>query len=218
MLHIQSIQDIHKIPLYTLFIFILIISANFLAQLFPCRFQKALNENMYLKHIFGLLTLNFFVTLTLPDYNSSLYETFRSSSLLYLLFLIIVNIDTTIFYIVMILLGISYLIYLNMNIIQGKIDALQKDKDINETDRDIDTSIETDPILNKHMEYYQMVSTYINITSIILIIIGFIVYLGKKKYEYKSNFRYIDFLFGHPTCLNKSPQISYMKSIKYAFS
>ena len=116
---------IHEIPLYTIFLFIMIVSANFLAQLFPCRFQKALSDNMYIKHIFGLLTLNFFVTLTLPEYNSSLYETFTSSSLLYLLFIIITNIETTFFYIVVFLSGISYLIYLNTNVIQKKQMRLQ---------------------------------------------------------------------------------------------
>jgi len=209
---------IHQIPLYTIFIFILIVSSNFLAQLFPCRFQKALNENMYLKHIFGLLTLNFFVTLTLPEYNTSLYETFKSSSLLYLLFLIITNIDTIIFYVVVFLLGINYLIYLITNNIQKKIDVITESSNTSDKARDQNISIENDPILNDQLNYYHTISHYLNIISIILIVFGFIVYLGKKKYEYKNNFRYIDFIFGHPSCLDKSPNLSYMKAIKYAFS
>ena len=39
------------------FIFTLIISGNFLAQLFPCKIQEALTENIYIKHIFGFFTL-----------------------------------------------------------------------------------------------------------------------------------------------------------------
>lgn len=209
---------VHEIPLYTIFIFILIISANFLAQLFPCRFQKALNNNMYIKHIFGLLTMNFFVTLTLPEFESSLYETFKSSLALYLLFVVITNVDTVIFYIVVFLLGVSYLIYLNKNVIQKKIDAIKDTT--NKTDRALDQniSVETDPILNHQLQYYHSVSHYLNIISMALIAFGFIVYLGKKKYEYKKDFRYIEFLFGHPTCVDDSPNVSYMQAIKYAFS
>ena len=45
-----------------LFIFILIISGNFLAELFPCRFQKALTDVIILKHfnnIVSKINLNF---------------------------------------------------------------------------------------------------------------------------------------------------------------
>ncbi len=209
---------VHEIPLYTIFIFILIISANFLAQLFPCRFQKALNENMYIKHIFGLLTMNFFVTLTLPEFESSLYETFKSSLALYLLFVVITNVDTIIFYIVVFLLGVSYLIYLNKNVIQKKIDTITELTNTDNNGRNVNISMETDPILNNQLNYYHNVSHYLNIISMVLIGFGFIVYLGKKKYEYKKDFKYIEFLFGHPTCLDKSPHISYIQAIKYAFS
>ena len=37
-----------NIPIYAIFILILIISANFLAQLFPCRLQKLLSTNIYI--------------------------------------------------------------------------------------------------------------------------------------------------------------------------
>lgn len=209
---------VHEIPLYTIFVFILIVSANFLAQLFPCRFQKALSDNMYIKHIFGLLTLNFFVTLTLPEYNSSLYETFKSSSLLYLLFIIITNIETTFFYIVVFLSGISYLIYLNTNVIQKKIDAIADTPDTVENARAQNLSQETGPILKDQLNYSHTVSHYLNVISMTLIAFGFVVYLGKKKYEYKKDFQFLTFMFGRPTCLDKSPDISYTQAIKYAFT
>lgn len=209
---------VNKIPLYTIFVFILIISANFLAQLFPCRFQKALSNNMYVKHIFGLLTLNFFVTLTLPEYNSSLYETFKSSSLLYLLFIIITNIDTTIFYIVVFLSGISYLIYLNTNVIQKKMDEIAETPDTVDNARAHNLSKETGPILKDQLYYSHTVSHYLNMISMVLIAFGFIVYLGKKKYEYKKDFHFLTFMFGRPTCIDKSPDVSYMQAIKSAFT
>lgn len=209
---------IHEIPLYTIFVFILIVSANFLAQLFPCRFQKALSDNMYIKHVFGLLTLNFFVTLTLPEYNASLYETFKSSSLLYLLFIVITNIETTFFYIVLFLSGISYLIYLKKNVLQTKINEIAETPDTVDNARAKGLSTETGPMLKDQLNTYHTIAHYINIMSMALIAFGFIVYLGKKKYEYKNDFRFLTFLFGRPTCLDKSPSISYMQAIKYAFT
>jgi len=39
------------IPLFTVFILILIISANTLLPLFPCKFQSLLRDNMLMKHL-----------------------------------------------------------------------------------------------------------------------------------------------------------------------
>ena len=38
-------------------------------------------------------------------------------------------------------------------------------------------------------------------------IIGFILYLGEKKIEYKDKFNYITFIFGKPSCTNIFPKI-----------
>lgn len=212
---------IREIPFYTIFIFILIISANFLAQLFPCRFQHALLNNMYVKHIFGLLTINFFVILTLPEYNNSLYETFTSSSLLYLLFIIVTNIDTLIFYIVIFLFGISYLIYLNSNVITNTLNAKNVEKVPSpyvSPESTLQSNDSTIAKLTDDLNFYNTVSYYVNIVSMVLIGFGFVVYLGKKKFEYKNKFNYLTFLFGRPACLNDSPDISYMTAIKYAFN
>lgn len=50
-----------------LFALLVIISGNFLAELFPPGVQKILNTNRYVKHVFAFLTLFFFVFLTMPD-------------------------------------------------------------------------------------------------------------------------------------------------------
>ena len=50
--------------IFCIFIFFLIISANFLAELFPCRLQYILRNNMVIKHLFGLFSMIFFVVLS----------------------------------------------------------------------------------------------------------------------------------------------------------
>jgi hypothetical protein len=50
-----------------LFALLVIISGNFLAELFPFEVREILNKNIYVKHLFAFLTLFFFVYLTMPD-------------------------------------------------------------------------------------------------------------------------------------------------------
>ena len=45
-----------------LFFFILIISGNYLGELFTCGTQRLFQNNMYIKHLLGLMTMYFFVT------------------------------------------------------------------------------------------------------------------------------------------------------------
>ena len=40
-----------------LFIFILVISGNYIGELLPCRIQYTLQNNMIYKHFFGILTM-----------------------------------------------------------------------------------------------------------------------------------------------------------------
>ena len=50
---LQDLFQIDSISIYSIFILFLIISTNYLGELFPCRVQKLLSQNVYLKHIFG---------------------------------------------------------------------------------------------------------------------------------------------------------------------
>jgi hypothetical protein len=218
--------QIPTFPFYAIFILVLIISANFLAQLFPCRFQRALQTNMYLKHLVGLLTLNFFVLLSMPEFSSSLYEGIKSSVLLYAAFMIITRTDATIFYLLLFLIGVSYLIHLNIGILVKKT---EKDKtvvdDSAKTDvasvsnpKESDQTITPENKIITDIEYYNNVAYYINIITIVLTIIGFTLHLGENKYEYKSKFSYMNFMFGRTECLNRMPNISYLTAIKHAFA
>lgn len=222
-LYMQLVQ-IPTFPFYTIFILVLIISANFLAQLFPCRFQRALQDNMYLKHLFGLLTLNFFVLLSLPEFSTSLYECIKSSSILYLFFMIITKTDATIFYIILLLLGISYLIQLNIDILDKKIEKDNTVIDDHTENTVISNSKVSEQTLTQEnktindIDFYRNVTYYLNLAIIVFTMFGFTSYLGEKKYEYKTKFNYLNFLFGRAGCKNASPNLSYPEAIKYAFA
>jgi len=181
------------IPLYTIFILILIISANFLGQLFPCKIQRILDCNIYIKHIFSFLTLMFFVILSAPIGGSmKVNDILIKGFILYILFIILTKTNHIVFLIIIILLGVLYLLVLKINEI----------KDSN----------------NKELEdRLNVIYNYISYLILILLIIGFLMYMGEKKIEFKNKFEYSKFIFGIPYCRGVSPKVSFLKSLKYAF-
>ena len=70
--------------LFFIFIFILIVSANFLAETFPCKLQYQLRNNMLLKHTFGYFTMIFFVVLSSNINNKNIYNIIIKSLILVL--------------------------------------------------------------------------------------------------------------------------------------
>lgn len=44
-----------------------------------------------------------------------------------------------------------------------------------------------------------------------MLVLGFILYLGEKKYEYKNKFDYLTFIFGKPKCRGHTPKVNYSK-------
>jgi hypothetical protein len=192
-----------NVPIFTIFVLILIISANFLAQLFPCRFQHELNNNMYLKHFFAFLTMIFFVVLSSPIKNKKLKVIVIQSIFLYITFLFLIKTDYRIFIILLLLLSLSYMFVLKKVELEAEKDEFKENQ---EKLKEIDNQI-------KNVDFYNFVTM---IVIVVLIIIGFLSYLGQKKIEYKNNFDFNKFLFGKASCKNKSPSVSIFKGIYHA--
>jgi hypothetical protein len=184
-----TLQD--QIPLHTIFIFFLIISANYLGQLYPCKIQEVFSNNIYLKHFFGYLTLLFFVLLAEPNIASSFSNTISKSFLLYMIFLVLMNTNVLFFICAISSLAIIYLISIKKN----------------------DTST---PV--SHYIWYNHVNDALYITFGIFIVIGFLIYMGEKKIEYKNKFNYLTFVFGKPICKGFSPKTKYIDSLFAAFT
>lgn len=172
------------------------ISSNFLTEIFPCRFQKLLSSNNYIKHIFGYLTLVFFVSLNVNNINTNLWDLFHNSFYLYLGFMILPKTNIIFFITILILLGLLYVIHLKKTIELQKNDEGSKQN-------------------IKQLDKY---SYYIQVKIIILLSFGFIIYLGEKKYEYGNEFKYNNFLIGKPNCINKTPNIPIDKAFFKAFT
>lgn len=203
------------VPIQTIFTLILIISANFLAQLFPCRIQTMLRDDMFLKHFFGLLTMLFFSVLAVPDMSSNLVSMTLITIILYVWFILITKVDVYFFITIVTLLLFSYL--LNMaktNVVNSKENeesGVNKEKGENKENKETEKNEEK----IKTYEKYQHI---LFIVVSLLTVSGTLLYMGEKKIEYKSKFNYLYFFLGKPSCKNNSPEISYKNAAKYMFS
>lgn len=212
------------IPLHGAFLMILIVSANFLAETFPCKIQSLLKSSMVAKHFFGLLTMTFFVVLTLPNAPNNLITIVKQSFILYILFTLMSKTNTRIFITLMILLCIIYII----DILQREIES--NNKEIVEKINDKNTSKEEKDKLNKelnekkssvsnnssiNLDYKNLNKTMklMYILVFIILSLGFLSYLGEKKLEYKKNFSYKYFMFGKPDCRGDPDMQSFNKFI-----
>jgi hypothetical protein len=181
--------------LFCIFIFFLIVSANFLAQLFPCRLQYVLVNNMFVKHLFGLFTMIFFVVLSTGIKNKNILKIMLSAFVLYIIFMLITKCQIYLFFIIIVLLATTYII----NIIKEQEIENNNNKELNENN------------------IYDTITYIIYIIIGVFIILGVLLYMGEKKIEYKKDFNYITFLLGKASCKGETPNTNIIESIKHIF-
>jgi hypothetical protein len=219
--------QIDSISIYSIFILFLIISANYLGELFPCRVQKLLSQNVYLKHIFGYLTLSFFVVLVDPYKKINIYTVFKESFILYILFLFFINTQQYFFLLSIFFLFIIYVLNLkkieyeeNMTQSSDKGDKVNKSEKQNNKQDKVKNHVISEEfnVLEKKILYINQLNRILIILFIITIIVGFLIYMGEKKLEYKNKFNYITFIFGQSNCRDKTPSIKLTQSLSAAFS
>ena len=183
-------------PIWNIFVLFLIIAANYLGELFPCRVQNLLESNIYLKHIIAFLTLSFFVILTDTTSNYKSNEIFSISFTLYILFIILARNNKVFFIINLVILAILYVM---------KLQLTDYEKNVDEKSNDI------------FYEQLLILEKILTVIFFILLICGFLIYMGEKKIEYKNKFNFITFFFGKPSCKLNSPTINYVESFLAAF-
>jgi len=194
-----------------IFVFVLILSGNYLGQLFPCKVQNIFDENIYVKHILGYLTLVFFVTLTIPELKNSKSLLFLTLSI-YFGFLITSKTYYTYWFLIFGLLGIIYVLDKYDEAIPEKVE----DKEESEGNKE---ESEGNKEGNKFKSMILQAQHILSFVVGILTLLGFTTYMGYKKFEYKDKFSYLTFLFGKPNCGGIHHQFpGYFKSLKYAFT
>lgn len=190
-------RTLNEIPLFSIFILILIVSANFIGSLFPCRIQEVLRENVIMKHILGFFTMIFFVMISAPIVQKNIFDTIKDSFLMYVFFIMLTKTAKYIFIGCFVLLCITYLLVLYDKQIDESEDHPNKKR-------------------NKNMNQYILSLLYTIIIT--LTIIGVIIYMGEKKIEYGKKFNYFKFFLGEPNCKGKTPKVNISDAIIGAFT
>lgn len=195
-----SLND--KLPIYCIFIFFLLIFVDDAKNIFPCRMRYVFENNLYLKHFLGYLTITFLVVLLEHIPNKNLKRIFLVSFYLYLVFILISKTEYGFFVPIFVLISIIYVLYL-------KREEIDKEKESSSKDKKEE--------LEKNYNLIIKINNLFIIIVIGLTIVGFLFYMGRKKYEYKNNFSYLTFIFGKVKCSETFSKIDYKKSLKYIF-
>lgn len=83
----QSIIPVDQL-LRGIFLFIIAVSGNFIAELLSCNTQKLLTTNMYIKHFIGLLIIYFAIGFTNSEKAVHPFLTLFNSLIVYILFIL----------------------------------------------------------------------------------------------------------------------------------
>lgn len=208
------VQKVITERIISVFLLVLIITGNYLGELFPCRVQNILADSIVLKHIGGYFTLLFFVVLTLPGYQNlsqkEMQEFFVSSIFLYGWFILMSKNYHTIWFITFGLSALMYIIYLYESKSGDKKMEIEKTSDDNESDEVDDKEKEIETFVNENS--VGMIKQTLSYSIIVSTIGGMLVYMGAKKLEYGKQFSYLRFFFNKPSCRGQSPKFAgYLK-------
>ena len=158
-----------------IFVFILVVSGNYIGELLPCKVQYMLQHNILYKHFFGILTMFFFVLLALPEYkNKGFFENSIIVLFFYSFFLLLAKTHYKFWIGIMFSLALLYIFSIYR---KGLDDGVSKNKII---------------LLEKIMSIGILTASFI----------GVIIYYFEKKMEYKKNFSIYKFVVGTVTCKN----------------
>lgn len=159
-----------------IFLLILAISGNFVAETLGCKTQKILSENIYMKHLVILFILYFSVGFASDEPEHPL-NILKMAFYIYILFLFFTKMNLYFTGVVFLLLSICY-------ILSTFIDYYEY------------TGIHTDITIDTLTNIRKMI--YISLMPII--IIGFILYFKNKRNEYKTTWSTLKFIFGKVNC------------------
>lgn len=180
----------------SLFTFLLIISGNFIGSLLPCRVQQLFSTNVVARHLLGFFTLTFFVVLASKQ-NLPFNSLIAGSIFMYVYFLMLSRTRPYAWLTVVLIAAIVYM-----------MELMKHDMDNN--------SIQRSELIKSLPDKETMSKIQIGLitVSMIITIIGFVIYLGEKKVEYGRRFDLKDFVFGKPECRLKSRSIPLGKALK----
>lgn len=185
-----------------LFLFIFIISGNYLGELLGCKLRNLMDENMLVKHFMGLITLYITLLITVDKSNDMGYL-LLVSAVLYVVFIII---SRTTQYINFTIMGILVFAFL----IQVYFDRLKNKKTLTTFEKYMLDSMDT-------------INYVIIFILVFLIVIGHLIYIGEQSRSRLEEFKMYYFIVGQKECGNNSygdysDPLEYFESLKKTFN
>jgi len=166
------------IMLTGIFLLILAVSGNFVAETMSCQAQKVLSENMYVKHGVIILITYFSLGFASGEENISPMDLFKQAVSIWAFFLMFNKMEM--FFTAMVVVMLATLLVCKDYITYCQKQDAEKNKEIIKT-------------LTLTMDY---LFSAITLTTIV----GFGMYFKKQHTDYFSTFSYSKFLFGSPKC------------------
>jgi hypothetical protein len=181
------------IDLRALFTLFLLIGVNFLDDLYSCRIKDVMRNSMIAKHIVAFLTLHIFVTLTSKEGKEEAFiGNIKKSVVVYLMFLISTRVRYEFFWIFVVGLLVYYAGSLYVERHEGTLEKLPSDLERRTIERRIKQ-------LNEYLSYL------LNFLLVVLAV-GFLIFLGEKRAEYGERFDFGSFMVGDLVCGKDSPR------------
>ena len=167
-----------------IFLMFIVMFGEYIEKLFPCGFQKLFIRNIYCKYILAFFILFTSVILSKDELikNNNIFILFGISVILYIWLICMTKMNVYFFITLLILLFILFT-YVEYN--------------KNKTEE-------------KYKKTYNTITLTIFILSILITVVGFLLYYGEKKYEYKKMFSWKSFFFDSINC-NFNPPKGTMK-------
>lgn len=164
-----------------IFLFMIIIFGDYIGTLFPCGFQKLFHRNLYCKYILAFFILFFAIILSTEKLskNKNIIFLFGITCLLYVWFLFMTKMNVYFFISLLIVLFVlyAYIQYYNYHKLE-----------------------------EKEKKTYNIITLTFFILAIIITVVGFLLYYGEKKYEYKKMFNWNTFFFDTVKCNHNPPK------------
>jgi hypothetical protein len=160
--------------LSALFVLYLLISANFLAELYGCRLQALLRSSMLMKHVLGIMTLLFFGVMADPTIaDRPVLHALAVGVAMYAIFIMTIRTHLKVMLAVLCMLLGIYL----LSLYRKRRDATQRDS-----------------------SHIQMAQVILVALAGAVTLGGFVAYAMDKQSEYGNQFDWGTFILGKPAC------------------
>jgi len=186
----EKILNYNSNLLKSILLLVLAVSGNFVGNTLGCKTQFNMTNNMFIKHILLIFIVFFTLNFSANENENPFTQIFRA-----------------------LMIWIFYLLFTKQNIIFTSISAgmivLIYMLDTFSTyykNKSYDNNL-TKLTKDEHIKKYQTINIirdYSFKIVLLIILIGFSLYLREKYIEYGSDFKFITFIFGKPNCKSLS--------------